>query len=59
MTTTVPPAQSSVAAPQCWGAATVQDLWRESDATGVPACTLYRSAQEFVRLNAEHVGHED
>lgn len=45
MTTTVPPSDSKIATPK-QGAATVDDAWRLSDATGVPACTVLRALNE-------------
>lgn len=50
MTTAIPPA-CKIAAPQ-WETVTVEDLWVLSDATGVPACTIFATAQQLVGRDA-------
>lgn len=53
MTTYIPPARSSIAAPHKWETATLADLLSESARSGAPACTLYRVMHERASVNAE------
>ena len=45
--TTTPPAHSKIAAPLNWETATLGDLWRLSDATGVAAGAILRSLDQL------------
>lgn len=52
MTTTVPPAQSSIAALDM-RAATLSDLLDASKTSGVPACSIYRIVNEHAGIESE------
>lgn len=58
MTTTSPSPNVEIATPEASGMATVQELWRLADLLAVPPCAVYRATQQFVRLDAQHVGNE-
>lgn len=51
MATTVPPAYSSVAALDL-RTATLGDIWRHSDATGIPAGAILRALDQDERRDA-------
>ena len=53
MTAIVPPAHSKIAAPLDWETATMGDLWRLSDATGVPASAILRALDKLEGADAE------
>ena len=55
MTPAVPPAHSKVAASLKWETATVEDVWRVSDLTLAPSCSVLAAMQQLGRLDAEHV----
>lgn len=44
--------QTKIAAPEM-GTATVDDLWGESDALGIPACALFAATQKLGRLDPQ------
>lgn len=47
MTTTLPPSPAQqIAASLDWETATLDDAWRQSDETGVPACAILRSLKQ-------------
>lgn len=47
------PTKHRIAAPLNWETATMGELWRHSDATGVPASTILRTLDKFERADAE------
>lgn len=47
------PAKHRIAAPHGWETAMMSELWRHSDATGVPASTILRALDKFERADAE------
>lgn len=55
MASVTPPAHNKIATPEA-EVATIGGLWRLSDATGVPACTLFRALNENEGPNAERIG---
>lgn len=55
MASVTPPAHNKIATPEA-EVATIGGLWRLSDATGVPACTLFRALNEDEGANAERIG---
>lgn len=55
MTTTVPPSRNKIATPEA-EVATIGGLWRLSDATGVPACTIFRALNENEGPDAQRIG---
>lgn len=55
MSSTVPPMNDKIATP-IMEVATVGDLWRLSDHTGVPACTLFRALDQLERTDTKRVG---
>lgn len=54
MRTVVPPSHNRIATPIA-EVATVQDLWRLSDVSGVPPCAIYCAMQQVVGLDSEHI----
>ena len=55
MTTTIPPAHNN-AAPLDWETATLGDLWRLSDAAGVPAGAILRALDKLEGADSERGG---
>ena len=53
MTTAIPPAHNKVAAPHNWETATMGDLWRLSDATGIPAGSILRALDKLEGADSE------
>lgn len=53
MITYIPPAHSNIAAPPNWETATMGELWRYSDATGVPAGTILRALDKLEGSDSE------
>lgn len=53
--TTTHPARNKIATPAEWEVATVEDVWRASDATGAPSCAVLAAMKHLGRLNPEHV----
>ena len=53
MHTTIPPAHKKAAAPLDWETATLGDLWRLSDATGVASGAILRALDKLEGPDSE------